>query len=148
MQVRCKRHGFDLWIEKIPEEGKATHSSIFAWRIPWTEEPARLQSIGSQRVIHNGSDWTHMNHRTLWALTFISCHESWRVQKYQPWFASLEKVLWKTWHWRRFLNRWLRCSVPLSFVFFNQPFMTISYHVKFRKYAFLYWAHASSNLQK
>ena len=28
----------------------ATHSSIFAWRIPWTEEPSRLQSIGSQRV--------------------------------------------------------------------------------------------------
>ena len=30
----------------------ATHSSIFAWRIPWTEEPGRLQSIGSQRVGH------------------------------------------------------------------------------------------------
>ena len=32
------------------EEGKATHSSILAWRIPWTEEPGRLQSIGLQRV--------------------------------------------------------------------------------------------------
>ena len=32
------------------EEGMATHSSIFAWRIPWTEEPGRLQYIGSQRV--------------------------------------------------------------------------------------------------
>jgi len=51
-------------------------------------------------------------------------------------------------YWRRFLNSWVRCSVPLSFVFFNQPFMTISFRVKFRKYAFLYWAHASSNLQK
>ena len=29
------------------EKGMATHSSIFAWRIPWTEEPGRLQSIGS-----------------------------------------------------------------------------------------------------
>ena len=29
-------------------EGMATHSSIFAWRIPWTEEPGRLQSTGSQ----------------------------------------------------------------------------------------------------
>ena len=28
----------------------ATHSSVLAWRIPWTEEPGRLQSIGSQRV--------------------------------------------------------------------------------------------------
>ena len=32
------------------EEGTATHSSILAWRIPWTEEPGGLQSIGSQRV--------------------------------------------------------------------------------------------------
>ena len=32
------------------EEGMATHSSILAWRIPWTEEPGGLQSMGSQRV--------------------------------------------------------------------------------------------------
>ena len=31
------------------EEGTATHSSILAWRIPWTEEPGGLQSMGSQR---------------------------------------------------------------------------------------------------
>jgi len=31
-------------------EGMATHSSIFVWRIPWTEEPCGLQLIGSQRV--------------------------------------------------------------------------------------------------
>ena len=37
------------------EMGMATHSRILAWRIPWTEEPGRLQSIGSQRVRHN---WT------------------------------------------------------------------------------------------
>ena len=35
------------------EEDMATHSSILAWRIPWTEEPGRLQSIGSQRVRHD-----------------------------------------------------------------------------------------------
>ena len=34
-------------------EGMATHSSILAWIIPWTEEPGRLQSIGSQRVGHD-----------------------------------------------------------------------------------------------
>ena len=32
------------------EEGMATHSSVLAWRMPWTEEPGRLQSIGSHRV--------------------------------------------------------------------------------------------------
>ena len=35
------------------EEGMATHSSIFAWRIPWTEEPGSLQSVGLQRVRHD-----------------------------------------------------------------------------------------------
>ena len=35
------------------EEGTATHSSILAWRIPWTEEPGRSQSLGSQRTGHN-----------------------------------------------------------------------------------------------
>ena len=32
------------------EKGRTTHSSILAWRIPWMEEPARLQSMGLQRV--------------------------------------------------------------------------------------------------
>ena len=36
------------------EKGMATHSSILAWRIPWTEEPCGLQSMGSHRV---GHDW-------------------------------------------------------------------------------------------
>ena len=35
------------------EKEMATHSSIPAWRIPWTEEPGRLQSMGLQRVRHN-----------------------------------------------------------------------------------------------
>ena len=35
------------------EEGMATHSSILAWRIPWTEDPGGLQSMGSQRVGHD-----------------------------------------------------------------------------------------------
>ena len=39
--------------EDLLEKGMATHSSINAWRIPWTEEPSGLQSIGWQRVRHN-----------------------------------------------------------------------------------------------
>ena len=35
------------------EEGMATHSSVLAWRIPWSEEPGGLQSMGSQRVGHD-----------------------------------------------------------------------------------------------
>ena len=42
-----------LGLEDALEESMATHSSILAWRIPWTEEPGRLQSIGSHRVGHH-----------------------------------------------------------------------------------------------
>ena len=37
-----------LGLEDSPEEGTATHSNILAWRVPWTEEPDGLQSVGSQ----------------------------------------------------------------------------------------------------
>ena len=45
----------ETWVRSLAwedplEEGKATHSSILAWRIPGTAEPGRLQSMGSQRV--------------------------------------------------------------------------------------------------
>ena len=38
---------------RSPGEGQATHSSILAWRIPWTEEPGGLESMGLQRVGHD-----------------------------------------------------------------------------------------------
>ena len=40
------------WKDPVEKE-MATHSSTLAWKIPWTEEPGRLQSMGSQRVGHN-----------------------------------------------------------------------------------------------
>jgi len=39
--------------EDLLEKEMATHSSILAWKIPWTEKPGRLQSLGSQRVGHD-----------------------------------------------------------------------------------------------
>ena len=48
MQVRS------LGWEDHLEQEMATHSRILAWRIPWTEEPGRLQSMGTQRVGHDG----------------------------------------------------------------------------------------------
>ena len=39
--------------EGLLEKEMATHSSTLAWKIPWTEEPGRLQAIGSQRVGHD-----------------------------------------------------------------------------------------------
>ena len=46
-------HVRSLVQEDLLEEGKATYSSILAWRIPWTEERGRLQSIRLQRVGHD-----------------------------------------------------------------------------------------------
>ena len=45
----------ETWVQSLDledplEEEMATHSSILAWEIPWTEEPGRLQSTGSQRI--------------------------------------------------------------------------------------------------
>ena len=42
-----------LWQEDPLEEERATHSSILAWRTPWTEEPGGLQTMGSQGVGHS-----------------------------------------------------------------------------------------------
>ena len=44
----------ETWVQSLDwkdslEKGKAAHSSILAWRIPWTEEPGRLKSMGSQK---------------------------------------------------------------------------------------------------
>ena len=52
MQIRS------LGWEDLLEKEMTTHSSIFAWEIPWTEEPGGIQSMGSQRVRHNRSDLT------------------------------------------------------------------------------------------
>ena len=48
----------ETWVQSLGQEDPlekemTTNSSILAWRIPWTEEPSRLQSTGSQRVGHN-----------------------------------------------------------------------------------------------
>ena len=48
----------ETWVQSLGQEeplekGMATHSSIPAWRIPWTEEPGGLESMGSQRVGHD-----------------------------------------------------------------------------------------------
>ena len=39
--------------EDLLEKEMAIHSSTIAWKVPWTEEPGRLQSMGSQRVVHD-----------------------------------------------------------------------------------------------
>ena len=54
------------WVRKIPwrRAWQPTHSSILAWRIPWTEELGGLQSIASPKVRHDWSDWA-LTHKIL-----------------------------------------------------------------------------------
>ena len=69
----------EAWVQSLDwkdplEEGMATHSSILAWRIPWTEEPRLLTTWGMQRV---RQDW--VTERTCWVLALLKdviCWES------------------------------------------------------------------------
>ena len=56
--VKCLPAMQETWVQSLGwedplEKEMATHSSTLAWKIPWTEEPGRLQSMGWQRVGHN-----------------------------------------------------------------------------------------------
>ena len=76
--LQCRWSKFDPWIMKIPlRKGMATRPSIHAWRIPWTKEPVRLQSMGSQRFRHNWATNT---------FTFHDKHKSWHHS--QQWKAE------------------------------------------------------------
>ena len=82
----------------------ATHSSILAWRNPWTEEPGGLQSIGSQRVEHDRSNLEHtyarIKHLLTWALGFpgssdgkASAYNAGDLGSIPGWEDPLEKEL-------------------------------------------------------
>ena len=90
----------------------AIRCSILAWRIPWSEEPARLQSIESQRVEHDWSDWACMHiakkkKKCLPDTGFIITH----YKAEHRWIDTFE-----LWCWRRFLRvlwtaRWANQSI-------------------------------------
>ena len=76
----------------IPEKAMAPHSSTFAWKIPWTEKPGRLQSMGSLRV---GHDWTtslfsFMNWRRKWQPTPVFLPGE--SQGWEAWWAAVYAV--------------------------------------------------------
>ena len=91
---------WSLGREDSLEKEMATHSSTLAWKIPWTEEPCRLQSTGSQRVRHD------------WATSFTSLHSwpqelSWHqrvcyLANELQWVQMRLKVSWKSY----FLPLW------------------------------------------
>ena len=87
------------WVRSLGQEDPlekemAPHSSILAWKIPWMEEPGRLQSMGSQRVRHN---WvTSLTH---YCLTGMCCcfhvlvwklQKGWNVSQWTPMYSPSE----------------------------------------------------------
>ena len=68
-----KKYCFKQDYNNFSEKAMAPHSSTLAWKIPWTEEPGRLQSMGSRRVKHNWatslSRFTFMHWRRKWQPT-------------------------------------------------------------------------------
>ena len=72
-QVMQETQVWSLGGEDLLEKGMATHSSVLAWRIPWTEEPGGLQFMGPQRVGHDWAQATTSQHISL------SC--IWNVQR-------------------------------------------------------------------
>ena len=90
----------DTWVWSLDlkdplEKGMATHSNIFAWRIPWTEEPSGLQSMASQRV---GHDW----------VTNIFTYFQWRCRHKEQTFGHRgERRGWnelREQHWNRYIT--------------------------------------------
>ena len=69
------------------EKGMATHPSILAWRIPWTEEAAGLQSTGSQRVGHDrGTNYTFQG--TLFLVSTLEVSVAFKYTIGLPWQYS------------------------------------------------------------
>ena len=79
----------ETWVQSLGWEDRleremATHSSILAWTIPWTEKPGRLQSIGSQRVKHNWSDLAYMHKIEIKTVT-ATADIPFKIQKPENW---------------------------------------------------------------
>ena len=73
--MRCR---FDSLNQVDPlEEGMGTHSSVLAWRIPWTEGPGGLQSMGSQSQ-------TRLNWLSTHAHTVLACHSPQKLPDHHP----------------------------------------------------------------
>ena len=69
------------WEDPLEKE-MATHSSSFAWRIPWMEEPGRLQSTGSQRVGHDWATWLYFT------FTLLIEYSTFTASSFRIWKSS------------------------------------------------------------
>ena len=114
---QCRRQ--ERWVRSLGwedtlEEGKEIHSSILAWRIPWTEDSGRLWSLGSQRFRHNWSSLVHTQTPTdtrapnsyIWRQLLSWC--LWYKRLLQHLYVGVKKqksTLWKRSQTKQILNR-------------------------------------------
>ena len=109
----------------------ATHSSTFAWKIPWTEEPGKLQSMGSWRV---GHDWatslslfTFMHWRRKWQPTPVflpgESHGQRSLVGYSPWGCKRVRLDWVTKQQQKCNKTWI-----LPFHSFRNMLWKASFH--------------------
>ena len=91
------------WVLTVWEKEIATHASTLDWKIPWTKEPGRLQSMGSRRVVH---DWATSLH--FWMFFGIAClwdyNENWPFQ-----------VLWLLLSFPNLQAYWVQCFKSIIF---------------------------------
>ena len=83
-----------IWVQSLGQEdplkeGRAAHSRILTWRIPWTEEPGRLQSVWLQRAGHDWSDLARAHTCTHKVFNINSkIHKGLRTNHMKLWFVS------------------------------------------------------------
>ena len=107
----CQARARFLGSENPLEEGTATHSSILAWRIPWTEEPGGLPSIGLQRV---GQNWSYLTHTPSYVHLILS-----------SFFLKIKAKLPKI--FRYFTQAHTMAFPKNSFLFFGSEMSLLSY---------------------
>ena len=127
IHLQCGRPGFNPWLGRSPGEGMAIHSSILAWRIPWTEEPDKLESMKTPRV---GYDWATF---TLLQNMFQCIHlrspldlvragvlfgipRAWNIQETEKWLSGYLLSKWMNKWFENFLKTH-RCIRLLSSFF-------------------------------
>ena len=112
------------WEDPLEKE-MATCSSILAWRIPWTEEPSGLQSVGSQRIRHDGA---HTHTHTHTAIRILPSSQETFPLQYTVSFNVLGNLdfisafLMMTRVWKPFWDLWKKCVNLREWSRVNLPF--------------------------
>ena len=124
MQETQEMKVWSLGQEDYLEKEKAAHSSILVWRIPWTEEPGGLQSMGSQTAGHDWATNTFTFH--FLSFTYLKSYLILKSNHFSYFYSGLHKVRWHT----------IIKVCEYSLVFQTAPRMTGSWEYRIVKFKF------------